>query len=433
MKMQADTQSPIKTTDSSSNKSSNYLGGEPASPETPCVSGEVSSCHDVDSPHLVIRGANDQETPKTTTKPKNTVRIDWLRVTGPRERLHQICKIMSAFFGEGMDGNRGGFFQSHSIKYGSAVVYYNLTVNPERKQHTIVEIPGQMLAELVDEQVQQLTYQLLGEGCRSTRCDVAIDLYDHPELVDLAASEYRNHKLVGAKRILHIVQETSGKTTGKTLNVGVRGKDGSGRYLRIYDKGLETKTEIEGEWIRWEVEFTDDCATEFVNQYASANSTVMVMKEHAYGAVDFLESPHKQRQRRTRCAWFQSLLDGLEPITLKKKRCDSSMLSKVRWFQTCVRPALHCIAEITSKSLDEVITGICGSTVPRVRERQLHDPFIREICSVLGTPAYQIVSRFQENIRVMGTAMVPSYSHSLLACERERSESWQFAPRRDTV
>lgn len=326
-------------------------------------------------------------------------------MTGPRSSLKGIIQTLVNYFGEGMDGEKGGFFQSHSFVIGTLVVYYQQVIRPDRSQYVIAEIPGGMLAELSPGQIQSLAYELLGHGCKSTRCDIAIDLYDRPELIEEAHQSWRDGHLVGAKKILHLVEETSGGVvTGKTLNVGVRGKDGSGRYLRIYDKGLQTKTMDEGKWNRWEAELTDDIAAEFILQFAEASDMNQVMLKHAFGVVDFLEEPDIRRSRRQRCAWFQSLLARIEPITLKKRRSASTLYSKMRWYQTCVMPTLQTISDVTSKSLDQVMLSICGPSDHQIREKELHKPFIREVCSAMGIRPHEIVGTYYDNRRILQTA-----------------------------
>lgn len=66
-----------------------------------------------------------------------------------------------------------------------------------------------------------------------------------------------------------MINLSSGGRRGRKIQFGSKSSDA---YLVAYDKGLETETAEEGEWVRWELRLSDEQANEFVTEFFADNS-----------------------------------------------------------------------------------------------------------------------------------------------------------------
>ncbi len=220
--------------------------GKP-SQAVPTASGEVSG-----RPPWVLRGAKSQV----------AVGIDWLTITGPKSGLEEVTTMFEKTFGPWVSKGGKGFQHGGSRVFANGAV---IAFDDADKERPIirVELNGNALASITgDESVELLRWLLMGRKC--TRIDVRLD-WQCPDgerigLIDLATASCRGDELCRARRWKPHEDMSGTERVGHGLYIGRRGKDGSGRYLRIYDKGLETGERPTGTWERYEVEHTQEVA-----------------------------------------------------------------------------------------------------------------------------------------------------------------------------
>ena len=335
-----------------------------------------------DSPASVIRRANGQTQPNGPT-----VCVDWLRMRGSWVTRHKAIRLLESFFGESQPG-KGRFFLNSGQRFSTGGIFFDEGCE-KNSQHTVIEIPGSLLAELESiDLVHQLVYELRAIGCSAIRCDIAIDFRDQPNLIQTIESSCDAGNLTGAK-CFDVISGNSGRhKTGYTVNIGKRGSYGSGRFLRVYDKGLQTKTEEPGAWVRWEAELSQDCAQQFIEAFDAADDLYEVCLSHAFGVVDFRDDPGKKLARRERCKWFKDLIGSVQTTRVKLSRTASTMHSKVRWLQRCVAPMLRTIQRVTGNELDRVVEQITGTV--KTNQKYLDDVLVRAVCQSMGVQPYQL-------------------------------------------
>jgi hypothetical protein len=246
---------------------------------------------------------------------------------------------------------------------GAAVAFDD---DPEGRSLIVVEVPGAALAELSPAEQGDLLRDCLARGATCTRIDVAIDWTgDLEDLIPTMASECGRGVLTGAKRYeRRSSMDGRGAIRGDQVRIGARGGDGSGRFVRCYDKGLESKTAPAGRWVRWELEATGPVAAEAAVLIAGTDWRGWDERARAIalGAVDFRERNEGDRHidRRARCAWWEALIDQREVVRVQAPRNQSSALGWVCWMRSACIPHLVTLSSELGISLEHCIATVIG-------------------------------------------------------------------------
>ena len=189
-----------------------------------------------------------------------------------------------------------------------------------------------------------------------TRFDVAVDFFGRDlGIVDSVVASCGRGELCGARLCdPRRPIRCNGDPVGNGVYLGKRGSDGSGRFIRVYDKGLESKTKPLGQWERWELE----CSGEVARSIAACMMYAWRMDgspdvkhaslefltgwrrfgaEVALNAVDFRESNGRSElDRRPRCSWWAITREGIgesKPVRdTERKKSESPALAKMANF-----------------------------------------------------------------------------------------------------
>lgn len=342
--------------------------------------GRVASLNE--SPPSVLRGANSHELTE--------VSIDWLRMSGPRSQVWEAKRMLETYFGPTEEG-AGRFFLNTGHHWAEGGVFLDMdkTLN---KRHCLVELPGKMLGELEHYDIRQIMHNLASMGFKTTRVDIALDFYNRPNLIDTINQSCLRGELCRSKTFQYIEQRNQDGLTGNGINIGKRGKMGSGRYLRVYDKGLETKTLDAGDWIRWEVELSDDCSQQFVLQYITQDNTIETCISHALWVVEFREKTGAAMlSRRPLAEWFKEITQEVRPERVRAIRTKSTVESYTRWIKTAVAPKLETIAAATRTSVAGVMRHLAGKVDPQLEHLQC--PKVRTVSVSMGADPQEMYER----------------------------------------
>lgn len=310
-----------------------------------------------DCPPWVLRGAKSQV----------AVGIDWMTLTGPMRDLEPVSSELERRFGPFVSKGGKGFQHGGSRLFanGAMIAFDDLD-----KENPIirVELNGNVLSGMSgDEAVELLKVLLLGRKC--TRIDIRLD-WQCPDgervgLIDLATASCRRDELCRARRWKPHEDMDGIERVGHGLYVGRRGKDGSGRYLRIYDKGLETGERSAGTWERFEVEHTSDVANDVAIAIAKADDWLYTSMAIALGAVDFRENNgSRELERRPRVSWWSQLLEGIEPVNVRSKRVPTSFERNVGWMRQAMAPKMKAMAIATGQTFGDVAADLLGDVLP---------------------------------------------------------------------
>jgi DNA relaxase NicK len=287
-----------------------------------------------------------------------------MRWSGPRERLDDVIEMMRERFGQEREG-KAGFFLAMSRRWAAgAGVYYDPAGNLMRK-HIVFELPGSFMAPVPGAERVELMRKLRAMGFKPTRLDLAIDWRGVGiQLIEGMRGACESGELCGARRWKPHREFSGRRVVGDGLSIGVRGGDGSGRYVRAYDKGLETGTEREGGWVRLELELADDCACQAAEVVCEAGQWEAAAVELVLGAVDFREvTGDKHLAKRPRAAWWAAVLDGVEGVRVVASRSASKLQTWAAWMKRAVARPLQTYADEFGMSLAEVLSFVVGERV----------------------------------------------------------------------
>jgi DNA relaxase NicK len=179
-------------------------------------------------------------------------KIDWLTCT-----LHGCGNIRQALPGElnlglfaKLDRGFNGYTEAFRADCGALVQM------SERTDMGInINLPGTAMALVRESGMteRELCIYLDSQGAKASRIDLALDILQPRELTPaFFEAEYRAGRVLSAARQLSARRDTDGKSE---LGAGVYlGAPTSDRMLRVYDKGLETKSQDANRWIRFELQ-----------------------------------------------------------------------------------------------------------------------------------------------------------------------------------
>jgi hypothetical protein len=228
-------------------------------------------------------------------------------------------------------------------------------------------------------------------GWRCTRLDIALDFHEGhgAHLIETMYEACVRGELTGAKRFQIIRDMGQEGPTGHGLNIGGRGKMGSGRYLRTYDKGLEQGDQPMGEWVRMEVEYTGECAHQAGILLAETTDPDTTMSGLVLGTVDFREYTGRKNQNldeRPRVQWWEDLVRSCElarPVAIRSR---TTVAGYIRWIRTAVAPKVATLAACTGLGVSTLMVMLAGQMDHDTRH--LNDPVVRGLLTDLGVSTH---------------------------------------------
>jgi len=327
--------------------------------ERPVASGRSGQGDPADTgcPPWVLRGAKSQV----------AVGIDWFTCTGPKAGLETVTTELERRFGTWISKAGVGFQRGGSRRFDRGVT---ISFDDDEKQKPIirVELPGKALAGMDGDDVAALIrWLMLGRKCTriDIRCDWQCPDGERVGLIDLVTRSCRHDEHCHAKRWRPYEDFDGVERVGHGVYIGKRGKDGSGRFVRVYDKGLETNERPAGTWERWEVEHSGEVANEVAVAVALSDGWVFTAMSIALGAVDFRQNNgSRELDRRPRVEWWSKVLEGVDPVNVREKRTPTDFERNVGWMRQTVAPKMKAMALASGQSFGEVAADLLGDVLP---------------------------------------------------------------------
>ncbi len=307
------------------------------------------------SPPCVIRGAECP--PPSLSKPESGVylTLDWVRACGPDGLIHSVREFLVSRFGEPEARDGLYFCKAGEVYPGGVKLLYD---HPSGV--CVVEASGSALAPMTAKERVEFVQALKRLGLHGTRIDLAGDFVDQGlVLYDSALASCKADELCGARVFNSVESRTVDEWKGRTLYIGLRGGNGSGRFVRIYDKGLETQTGEVGEWERYEVEFTDQPARMAFALLADAPDWAECHKSLMLGAVEFrVATGDAHRSRRPLVAWWAAMVQAVETVRHAAARPLAEFKRWKKWAAKCVIPTLDSMCRKMNIGFEELLVHL---------------------------------------------------------------------------
>jgi DNA relaxase NicK len=219
-----------------------------------------------------------------------STRCHWLTVTFPAENLDAVRAHVSAVLrNQAEDRLKGYYGYECGCQWDEKGV---LCWSPGRHE-ACLDLNGDTMDQMGLETQLELMKWLRGLAAEATRVDTAIDDYHREASLELIHAAADAGNFTGFK--IHEARQPktlSGEKLGDSHTFGRRGKEGALKYLRIYDKFLETGKHPDFDCIRWEIEHRKEradavfkilCEAQNVEEYA------VFCGQFTTEAIDFID------------------------------------------------------------------------------------------------------------------------------------------------
>jgi len=290
------------------------------------------------TPRNVKRGVNSQI--------KNEVGLHWLRISIARQYLPKLRAYLDFYFGESAQDDYG--LWSYDSRYywpnGASLNYDSAAVRSESVHggKFTVEIPGQALDGIGQTDLHLFLLSLRQFSPTCTRCDVFFDDYHRTinphELHDIV----KVHDYSGFRKSQIKQGYDSGRLIHDEIDFGKRGPNGSGQYLRIYDKVLESKGEKN--CVRFEVEFTKERSHkvfEILSQVTSIDAFATLLGSLVAGSVKFVHrNGDKNISRLGVYDFWREILELLGSVVIRIPTKQTDIAGKYNYIYRQVTPTL---------------------------------------------------------------------------------------------
>lgn len=222
------------------------------------------------NPPGVKRGWNSQKLPSGPPQEHQQAQLDqacvgvhWLRGRVPHDRVEALRDYCCIFFGDDFEERDYGLWRYDRMFELPRSVSINYQSTKRRAEaitggYAVLEVPGSALESLDPDLIGSFIKGLSGYEFECSRIDVYFDDFDAERLsprelyrrvyeVDLFGDEFRREftGFLDCSLTQKAGKRRRGKLSGRGLtydevSFGRRGSRGSGKYLRYYDKRLES-------------------------------------------------------------------------------------------------------------------------------------------------------------------------------------------------
>ena len=273
--------------------------------------------------------------------------LDWLSGSFPVEHERSVRILVEQVtrfkFPDEYSGSR--HYGKVYVNFAGAVLMTN--PNAIHTTRCCLQLPGSVLATIEPVDQLFLMKELAVYGFNCSRIDICFDDYTKTITPQLVRDAVESRNQTGFSMSVHTEWDESGcvgEEKSATYYVGRRGRYGSGKFIRCYNKYLESKGEIDSN--RFEMEFTDHYAKNAFAQLIafSTSSWSQVMVALVTGAVDFIDRTSAKLVRDCdRLFWWSFIVDDVGRIRVSKPREKKTINKAINWVEKQVLPTLAMV------------------------------------------------------------------------------------------
>jgi hypothetical protein len=298
------------------------------------------------------------------------VKPDWFTLVYPAAVRSLVVAKLSEVMGEGEESERGLNLYRQAVRWatGAVLAFSDDGLNAET---CCLVMSGSVVDYFSVDGLREFLRWSHSVGCHCTRVDLAFDDFSREVLrldeVHAAAdagnfSGFKVHQSQQIKTRRGVL-----KSDGHTF--GVRGKNGAGRLVQFYDKGLES--EGERDCIRMEVRFAKDHAQLAFLSLVLADSVEVFTSQICAligGSIMFLDRSDGETHL-DRCAplsWWLSVLKLLGSARVVVRRESPPLQRSLEYLRDAWSMNLALMFEIAeSQGLDgeQVVAAFVGRMV----------------------------------------------------------------------
>lgn len=285
--------------------------------------------------------------------------VHWLRLSFSWANWTGIRDLCDRMWGASEAGRACHSYQASMRYAGGAALWFDKDGQYRDAIHGgkfTLEVPGGALEVLPHEKLVELllTSSSLGGCC--IRLDAALDDVARRVVPGDVVDLFRRGCMSGFRKMgTRQDERIGGVTLRDECSFGTRGSAGSGKYLRVYDKWLESLGENKA--VRWEMEFSGERAGDgFLVLVEAARRTKTSLGSYASlsravaslvtGNVDFVDRGHAVDARVSRCQrvpFWSAICAAAGRCTLAAKVAKSTMTGKMDWVKFGVGKSLGMI------------------------------------------------------------------------------------------
>jgi len=301
-----------------------------------------------ETPLDVLRGVHSQT-------PFNQVGVHWLRISILYQYLDKVRGYLNCYFGESTKDGYG--LWSYDTRYSwPSGASLNFDAEPARcemvhKGKVTLDIPGQALDAISETDLHLFLLSLRQFRPACTRIDIFFDDYSRMVTPDGLKRIVKKKDFSGF-RYGQIKQRHGNKKHGPDkgswglihdeIDFGIRGKSGGGKYLRCYDKELES--DGEKDCVRWEVEFSKERAHkvfEKLSQVTSVDAFATLCGALVAGSIVFVRrNGEKNIGRLEMYGFWKQIIDMLGVVVIRVPEKKTNISGKCQWVYKQVSPTL---------------------------------------------------------------------------------------------
>lgn len=306
--------------------------------DTPCphVSGKTTACAAAalapprvggELPHMLI-GGSDSQSGHFPVDSESECGIDWISCSFPIELFGQVVDYMQKIYNLDPEyHDHGRYFYDARVKFDphGCQIYYDSTKERADRLHNgrfAMEISGTGLQQFTADGLYRLVYDLIMTyRGQFSRIDLCWDDYKR-RITPLEIAEFANEGLfTGFRSQIHLCKrKRNGEVLSDTINFGSRGS-GTGKFLRIYDKYLESGGKVD--CIRYEVQFSKNRSKAIGIKLATCGTLeefAMHISGLIGGSIDFIERKDKNLDRANRLDWWEAIVNIMGSCVLRNPK-----------------------------------------------------------------------------------------------------------------
>ncbi|MBA7537524.1 hypothetical protein ES705_29793 [subsurface metagenome] len=311
---------------------------------------EVKKDVQMGNPGYVIPGCNSQTA--------NRVGIHWQRYSFDYKDIGDVAAFVSEFYGDyGQDEFCTLNYTTRFIWSNGVSLNYDADSERRERLHRdriTLDVPGSACDELTCPDLL-----LFFDGCRelggkSTRLDVFFDDYERPYTMD----ELRGAAAEGDFSMFNVTSENRTRNRTRKENDGIvydavtfgrRASKGSGSFLRVYDKNLESNGESNS--IRWELELTQHKADKVFKYLAGCDGNLetfaSVCGAVIGGCITFVHRTQRAGDkniiRLAEYDWWVAIKETLRTLSLRIAKKTNTLTGTIEWVERQISPSLALV------------------------------------------------------------------------------------------